>query len=105
MFDMRPGDYVECVDNRPQISLSTTMPELDRLYTVESVRAVDGGHSVRLNELAPTCHQGGPCRCGECGWDARRFKRVYRPDSRKLAPFRELLRNPAPAIADPVSSL
>ena len=104
MLDLKPGDYVECIDNRPQSSISTIMPDIGRLYTVEDVRFIAGGYSVRLNELAPCCFQGGTCTCGECGWDARRFRRVYRPHSRNLEPFTALLRKPRPAIADPVAS-
>ncbi len=67
------------------------MPELGQLYTVESIRNVAGGYSVRLNELTPDCYQGGSCTCGNCGWDSGRFRRVYRPDDEKLASLRELL--------------
>lgn len=104
MLDLRPGDYVECIDNRPHFPISTVMPDTDRLYTVEDVRFIVGGHSLRLNELAPSCHLGGSCTCGDCGWDARRFRRVYRPDPRHLEPFKAMLRTPQPAIADPVAS-
>lgn len=102
MLDLKPGDYVECVDNQPDLPSSTVMPEADGLYTIEDVRFVAGGYSVRLNELAPGCYQGGTCTCGNCGWDARRFRRVYRPEPRNLEPFRDMLRAPKPAIADPV---
>ncbi len=104
MLDLKPGDYVECIDNHPDFPISTIMPDLDRLYTVENLRFIAGGYSVRLNELAPGCYQGGPCTCGNCGWDARRFRRVYRPDLRNLEPFRAMLSAPKPAIADPVNS-
>jgi hypothetical protein len=102
MSHLQPGDYVECIDNRRQFRMSMIMPELDQLYTVESASYVAGGYSIRLNELAPACHKGGICICGSCGWDARRFKRVYRPDPRNLAPFRSMLRASKPAIPDPV---
>ena len=105
MSDLKPGDYVECIDNRPQFPISTIMPEVDRLYTVEDVRFVAGGYSIRLNELAPNCFRGGICTCGDCGWDARRFRRVYRPDAQKLELFTAMLDSPMPAIADPVSSV
>jgi hypothetical protein len=104
MLDLRPGDYVECVDNQPDIPISMIMPNIDRLYTVEDVRFVAGGYSVRLNELAPSCYLGGSCTCGDCGWDARRFRRVYRPHARNLEPFRKLLRRRKPAIADPIQA-
>jgi len=102
MLDLRSGDYVECIDNRPLFPISTIMPDIDRLYTVEDIRFIAGGYSLRLNELDPSCQLGGTCTCGNCGWDARRFRRVYRPDPRNLEPFRELLRTPKPAIADPL---
>jgi hypothetical protein len=104
MLDLMPGDYVECIDNRPIFSISEIMPDTDRLYTVEDVRLIAGGYSLRLNELAPSCHMGGTCTCGDCGWDARRFRRVYRPDSRHLEPFRAMLARPRPAIADSITS-
>lgn len=104
MSDLKPGDYVECIDNHPDFPISTIMPDTDRLYTVEDVRFIAGGYSVRLNELAPGCYRGGSCTCGRCGWDARRFRRVYRPDPRNLDPFRAMLSTPRPAIADPIKS-
>ena len=104
MSDLRPGDYVECIDNRPQFPISTIMPEIDRLYTVEDVRFIAGGYSIRLNELAPNCYLGGHCTCGDCGWDARRFRRVYRPDPSNLELFEAMLASPKPAMADPIAS-
>lgn len=104
MLDLRPGDYVECIDNSPHFPISTVMPETDRLYTVEDVKFIAGGCSVRLYELAPGCRMGGTCTCGECGWDAQRFRRVYRPDPRNLKPFKAMLLTPKPAIADPITS-
>ena len=68
------------------------MPKLNQVYTVESVRRVGDGYSVRLVELTPECYLGGPCRCGSCGWDAERFRRVYRPDDEKLDVFRAMLK-------------
>jgi hypothetical protein len=97
MCDLRECDFVECVDNRPIHKQSRTMPELGQLYTVESVRAVGGGYSVRLNELTPDCFKGGPCTCGNCGWDASRFRKIYRPREEKLASFKALLDVPAEA--------
>ena len=67
------------------------MPELRRYYTVESVRPVADGYSVRLNELAPDCHKGGACACGQCGWDSGRFRKVYRPTPSKIAALTALL--------------
>lgn len=101
MLDLRADDFVECIDNFPILHASTIMPKTDRLYTVENVRPIAGGYSVRLNELAPSCHLGGVCACGNCGWDARRFRRVYRPDPRNLEPFKRMLRTPERAIAEP----
>src|SRR5687768_15335336 len=103
MLELQAGDYVECIDNQPDLPNSVVMPDADRLYTVEEIRAVARGYSVRLNELAPSCYQGGTCACGNCGWDARRFRRVYRPHPRNLEPFQDMLHAPKPAIADPVS--
>ena len=91
MCEFKPNDFVECIDDRPLHKQSTTMPVLGRLYTVESVREVSGGWSVRLNELLPDCYLGGRCECGRCGWDSHRFRRVYRPSDDKLADLRALL--------------
>lgn len=105
MLDLKPGDYVECIDNCPQFSISIIMPETDRLYTVESIMFIAGGYSIRLNELTPSCFRGGTCTCGKCGWDARRFRRVYRPDPRNLKPFQAMLVAPKPALADPIPTI
>lgn len=95
MCQLRASDFVECVDNKPIHKQTKTMPELGRLYTIESVRSVSGGFSVRLNELTPDCYKGGSCTCGNCGWDASRFRKVYRPEEWKLASLRALLDVPA----------
>lgn len=91
MCDFKSNDFVECIDDRPLHNQRTTMPELGRLYTVESARAVAGGWSVRLAELTPDCFKGGSCGCGNCGWDSARFRKVYRPADEKLADLRALL--------------
>jgi hypothetical protein len=85
MCDFISGDIVECIDDRPTLPASEIMPELGSLYTVASVRPVGEGVSVRLKELAPSCHMGGVCECNECGWDARRFRKVYRPSRDLIA--------------------
>lgn len=95
MCELRPGDLVECVDNVPVYKQSRIMPELGRLYTVDALRVSGDGYSVRLRQLTPECYKGGICRCGECGWDSRRFRLVYRPSSDKLAVFTSLLQLPA----------
>ena len=82
MSDIITGDIVECVDDTPGRSESQIMPGLGELYTVESIRPVGGGRSIRLRELNPSCYLGGVCACGHCGWDARRFRKIYRPDGR-----------------------
>jgi hypothetical protein len=79
MNDIAAGDIVECIDDRPALAESRIMPDLGALYTVTSIRPAGGGRSVRLKELAPSCHLGGPCACGGCGWDAGRFRKVHRP--------------------------
>ena len=76
---MRTGDIVECIDDTPTRLESRIMPSLGALYTITSLRPVGDGHSVRLRELTPSCHLGGVCACGDCGWDAGRFRKVYRP--------------------------
>ena len=81
MCDFTALDLVECIDDQPARPETTVMPQMGRLYTVDCVRPVGDGHSVRLIELDPTCHLGGTCACGDCGWDARRFRKVYRPRS------------------------
>ena len=72
------------------------MPDLGGLYTVASVRPVGEGISVRLKELAPTCHAGGPCGCGDCGWDAGRFRKIYRPNVGLIASIVVAIRNLEP---------
>jgi hypothetical protein len=94
MCRFKSNDFVECIDDRPLNKQITTMPQLGRLYTVASIRAVTGGWSVRLNELTPDCYRGGPCRCGHCGWDSTRFRKVYRPRDANLADLRALLEVP-----------
>lgn len=85
MNDLVAGDIVECVDDTPIRSESQVMPDLGGLYTIASIRPVHDGRSVRLKELTPTCHLGGPCACGDCGWDAGRFRKVYRPGPELIA--------------------
>jgi hypothetical protein len=85
MCDFQPRDIVECIDDRPQLIESKVMPAAGQLYTVDRIAPVGGGHSIRLRELTPTCYLGGPCACGGCGWDADRFRKVYRPDDRLIA--------------------
>jgi hypothetical protein len=91
MSHLRPSDVVKCIDNTPIHKQSKTMPSLGRTYTVESVRAVGDGFSVRLVELTPDCYKGGPCECGCCGWDAGRFRRVPTVDRDRLAVFHAML--------------
>lgn len=71
------------------------IPQLGQLYIVSCVRCVGDGYSVRLKELTPTCYLGGPCRCGECGWDAGRFRKVYRPNDATLRTMLKLIDEPA----------
>ena len=85
MNDLAAGDLVECVDDTPSRPESQIMPDLGALYTITGVRPVDGGRSVRLKELTPSCHLGGLCACGDCGWDAGRFRKVYRPGPALMA--------------------
>lgn len=85
MTDITAGDIVKCIDDTPSRPESQIMPDLDMLYVVASIRSVGDGHSVRLRELRPNCHLGGVCACGQCGWDARRFRRVYRPNPDLIA--------------------
>ncbi|HEX5265093.1 MAG TPA: hypothetical protein VFW13_16300 [Phenylobacterium sp.] len=87
MSDIKSGDIVECIDDTPRRAESQVMPAWGALYTVTALRALEDGASVRLKELTPTCYLGGPCRCGECGWDIGRFRKVYRPGPELLASF------------------
>lgn len=73
------NDIVECIDDTRRCAETRVMPQLGQLYTVTKARAVGDGQSVRVRELIPTCYMGGPCDCGECGWDAGRFRKVHRP--------------------------
>jgi hypothetical protein len=75
MSRFQSADVVECIDDIPVRPETRVMPRLGQRYTVTRTRQVGDGHSVRLLELHPTCHLGGPCRCGECGWDASRFRK------------------------------
>lgn len=85
MRDFATGDIVECIDDIPSRPESQIMPDLGALYTVAGVRPAEGGRSVRLKELTPSCWRGGVCACGSCGWDAGRFRKVYRPDGGLIA--------------------
>ena len=85
MSSFATGDIVECVDDTPSRPESQIMPDLGALYTITSIRRVGDGHSVRLKELTPSCHLGGVCACGDCGWDAGRFRKIYRPDPELIA--------------------
>jgi hypothetical protein len=89
------SDIVECIDDTPVRAESQAMPREGQLYTVARVRHVGGGYSVRLKELAPTCYLGGPCACGECGWDSARFRKVYRPNEARLRAMMSLVAIPA----------
>jgi hypothetical protein len=91
LLNFTTGDIVECIDDTPSRPESQVMPVLGGLYTIISIRPVEDGHSVRLKELTPSCRLGGPCACGDCGWDAGRFRRVYRPDGRLIAGLRAAL--------------
>jgi hypothetical protein len=75
MSQFQSADVVECIDDTPIHSETRVMPRLGERYTVTRTRQVGDGWSVRLLELHPTCHLGGPCRCGDCGWDAARFRK------------------------------
>jgi hypothetical protein len=94
MCDLKAGDFVECIDNKPAGRKRRTMPELGRFYTIESMRPAADGFSVRLNEVVPDCRRGGACACGRCGWDSSRFRRIYRPSPEKIAALTALLDAP-----------
>ena len=93
MCDFQARDLVECIDGSPVLQQSRAMPELGQRYYVESVRKVGDGYSVRLFEVLPECYLGGPCTCGNCGWDAARFRLVRRFSRDKLGVLRDLLEN------------
>ena len=95
MSDITTGDIVECIDDTPSRPESQVMPTLGGLYTVTSIRPVDGGRSVRLKELTPSCHLGGVCACGGCGWDSSRFRKVYRPSGELIASLTRKVCEPA----------
>ena len=97
MCNLKTADKVVCINNTPTLTRSGAMPELETVYTVESVRQVGLGFSIRLVELAPECHAGGSCRCGECGWDSLRFRKAVRRGGSKLAIFHALLESTRPA--------
>ena len=91
MCDLQALDVVECVDDTPVLKQSNTMPQIGCFYRVQSVRRVGDGFSVRLFELTPDCHLGGPCDCGNCGWDSGRFRLVQRQYEDRLTVLRALL--------------
>lgn len=105
MWEFQAFDIVECIDEKPVHSRSKAMPQIGHLYRVQSVRKVGDGHSIRLLELTPECHAGGPCNCGNCGWDSGRFRLVHRPADDKLRAFREMLEwAPATEALEPTVS-
>lgn len=85
LSEISAGDIVECIDDTPSRPESQIMPDLGALYTVTNIRPAGDGHSVRLKELTPSCHRGGVCACHQCGWDAGRFRKVYRPNGEFIA--------------------
>jgi hypothetical protein len=91
MCDLRALDVVECIDDTPVLKQSAVMPKAGHLYRVQSVRRVGDGFSVRLFELSPKCHLGGPCNCGNCGWDSGRFRLAHRREEDKLSILRAFL--------------
>lgn len=95
MTDITAGDIVECIDAASVRPESRIMPDPGALYTVTSVRPAGDGHSVRLRELTPSCHLGGVCACGQCGWDAGRFRKIHRPRGEFIA---ELLERRTPEL-------
>jgi hypothetical protein len=92
LSDLSTGDIVECVDDTPSRPESQVMPVLGGLYTIAGIRPCGDGHSVRLKALTPSCHLGGLCACGDCGWDAGRFRKIYRPDGELIARLKAVLR-------------
>jgi hypothetical protein len=95
LSDYATGDIVECIDDTPSRPESQIMPDLGALYTVTSIRPAGDGQSVRLKELTPSCHLGGVCACGACGWDAGRFRKVLRPRAEFIAELLEPIYEPA----------
>jgi hypothetical protein len=93
--DLAAGDIVECIDDASSRPESQIMPDLGALYTITSIRPVGDGRSVRLKELAPSCYLGGVCACGDCGWDAGRFRKVYRPSGELIAELTRKVCEPA----------
>jgi hypothetical protein len=100
MCELRALDVVECVDDIPVQKESTIMPRRGTHYRVQSVRGVGDGYSVRLMELTPECHSGGPCNRGNCGWDSSRFRRVSRSDQQALALLRAMLNEPVASFEE-----
>jgi hypothetical protein len=98
LSDLATGDIVECVDDTPTRPESQIMPDLGGLYTITSLRPVGGGLSVRLKELTPSCHLGGVCACGQCGWDAGRFRKVYRPSAELFAQLMAQIEDETPEL-------
>jgi hypothetical protein len=95
LSDYATGDIVECIDDTPVRPESQVMPDFGALYTITSIRPAGEGQSVRLKELTPSCHLGGACACGQCGWDAGRFRKVYRPSDELIASLTRKVCEPA----------
>ena len=55
---------------------------------------------MRLKELTPSCYLGGVCACGDCGWDAGRFRKVYRPNGELIAALMCDVPDEAPELVD-----
>jgi len=95
LSDIAAGDIVECINDTPSRPESTIMPSLGGLYIVCGIRPTGDGYSVRLKELTPICHLGGVCACKQCGWDAARFQKVYRPSGDLIAALTRPVCRPA----------
>ena len=76
MCEFKAGDLVECIVDTPTGDPGGNMPVSGRRYTVESVHRDGDGQTVRLVGQVPSCRLGGVCACGQCGWDARLFRRL-----------------------------
>lgn len=91
MCDLTTGDIVECIDDLPRRGGAQILPVLGALYTITGIRTGEDGPVVRLKELTPDCPHGDACASGSCGWEAGRFRRVYRPRAELIASIKAAL--------------
>lgn len=103
MCNLKAGDMVECIfAGKIHQWSKKVMPVEGQRYTVESVRPLGDGYSVRLHELIPHCNDDKPCKCGNCGWDSTRFRKINPPKKELPSVLTDLLLVPDRKVLEPV---